>query len=140
MMALLYILGGLICLVIWPAFYVFRYHKETDHALKCNAMLFSPSVLLLSSYLLWFGQQQNVPSIACGMVQGYHTYMSSGNANKRKSFERVEILFDRVKYARHLRLDETIVKANVGTRICFEFYDLKLNTHLQDSTLIRWIE
>lgn len=64
----------------------------------------------------------------------------SGNANKRKSFERVEILFDRVKYARHLRLDETIVKANVGTRICFEFYDLKLNTHLQDSTLIRWIE
>lgn len=67
------------------------------------------------------------------------SYMSSGNKNKRKPFERVEILVKYSKHIRHLRIDEGLKKLPSGAKACFEYYDWKLNPHMQDSVLIQWL-
>ncbi|MCW8040507.1 MULTISPECIES: hypothetical protein [Acinetobacter] len=66
--------------------------------------------------------------------------MTAGNTHQRKPFERIEILMDNAKYSRHLRIDEGLLKKGAGGRACFEFYDRKLNPHMQDSIVIKWCE
>ena len=139
-MTLIWIFLGIVCLLIWPLLFTLRYSNSEMHLLKRYALLFSPAAALLGIYLFWVGQQQVVHSHACGVVKSYQSYMTSGNKNKRKPFERVEILFDQAQHSRYLRFNEATDKVDVGKYICFEFSDRKLNSHLKDSMLIRWLQ
>lgn len=138
MMMLLFVLAALICFMIWPWIYLLHFRSAHTPVLKQYIALFSPSAVLLAVYLYYSEQQSVIRSQACGIVMGYQSYMSSGNKNKRKPFERVEIVFNDTKYTRHLRIDEKIQKLPTGTKACFEYYDRKLNPHMQDSVLIQW--
>lgn len=73
-------------------------------------------------------------------VEYYQTYMTAGNKYKRKPFERITIKFDDANYARHFRFDESLVRKNKGDHVCFEFYDRKLNSHIKDSKIIKWLD
>ncbi len=138
MMALLFVLAGVICLMIWPWIYLLNYRNAQISGFKLYLMLCGPTAVLLVIYIYYAAQQTEIRSQSCGTVVGYQSYMSSGNKNKRKPFERVEIVFNDTKYTRHLRIDEKIQKLPAGTKACFEYYDRKLNPHMQDSVLIQW--
>jgi hypothetical protein len=138
MMTLLFILAGVTCILIWPWVYVLYVRSAHTSALKQYAMLFGPVAMLFAGYMYYATQQTELSSEACGTIVAYQSYMSSGNKNKRQAFERVEILVNDAQYARHLRMDKDLQKLPVGTQACFEYYDRKLNPHLQDSVLIQW--
>lgn len=138
MMTLLFILGGVICLVVWPWVYLLHVRDTQTSVLKQYAMLFGPAAALFTGYIYYSAQQTEIRSEACGTVVAYQSYMGGGNKNKRQSFERVEIIFNDTKYTRHLRINEKIKKLPTGTKACFEYYDRKLNPHLKDSVLIQW--
>jgi hypothetical protein len=104
----------------------------------CDAVRSSAGAL--AGYSFYTEPPAEIRSQACGVVQGYQTYMTAGNSHQRKPFERIEILMDDAKYSRHLRIDGGLLKKGAGGRACFEFYDRKLNPHIQDSIVIKWRE
>ena len=138
MMTLLFILAGVICIGVWPWVYLLHVRDTHTSVLMQYAILFGPAAILFTGYIYYSAQQTEIRSQTCGTVVAYQSYMSSGNKNKRQSFERVEMIFNDTKYARHLRMDKDLQKVSVGSKVCFEYYDRKLNPHLKDSVLIQW--
>ncbi|CAB1211523.1 hypothetical protein [Acinetobacter bouvetii] len=138
MFKLLFILGGLLCLIVWPLIYVLYYREHKTNALMFYTMLFAPAAILWGIFYMLSAQQQDMTSDACGVIQNYQIYRTAGNPNSRKPFQRVEILFDGAKYSKHLRVDGSLIKKDVGAHVCFEFYDRKKNPHMTDSKVITW--
>ncbi|WP_180010476.1 hypothetical protein [Acinetobacter sp. YH16037] len=134
----LFILGGVICLMVWPWIYLLHFHSTQTSVLKQYAALFCPAATLLAGYFYYSSLQTDVRSKACGTIVSYQRYMSSGNKNKRQPFERVEILVNHAKYTRHLRIANELQKQPAGANVCFEYYDRKLNPHMTDSILTQW--
>ena len=140
MLKLLFVFVGVFCILVWPWVYLRCCRIAETQALKQYAMLFGPALVLLAGYFFYTGQPAEIRSQACGVVQGYQTFMTAGNSHQRKPFERIEILMDDAKYSRYLRIDGGLLKKGAGGRACFEFYDRKLNPHMQDSIVIKWRE
>ena len=138
MMTLLFILAGVICFIVWPWLYLLHFRSVETQTLKQYVLLFGPAVALQAGYIYYSSQQTDIRSEACGTVVAYQRYMSSGNKNKRQPFERVEILVNHAKFTRHLRIDDELQKMPVDAKVCFKYYDRKLNPHMSDSILIDW--
>lgn len=134
----LFILGGVICLMVWPWLYLLHFQSVKKSVLKQYAALFGPAATLLAGYIYCSSLQVDVRSEACGTVVAYQSYMSSGNINKRQPFERVEILVNHTKYTRNFRIDDDLQKMPAGAKACFQYYDRKLNPQMSDSILIQW--
>lgn len=141
MIALLWILAG-ISLFAWPLYammYIPKYREQKYPPMVIYLIALTPSALFIGMAAYLSDLQKDVISEQCGVIQAYQTYMTAGNRNKRQSFERVTILFDGQKYSRHLRFSDQLSKKEIGKRVCFQFYDRKLNSHLKDSSLIGWM-
>lgn len=142
MITLLWILGG-ISIFAWPFYammYMSKYREQKYSPIIIYLIALTPSALLIGTAAYLSDIQKDVISEQCGVVEAYQTYMSSGNKNKRQSFERVTIFFYEQKYSRHLRFSDELSKKEIGKRVCFQFYDRKLNSHLSDSKIIAWLD
>ena len=141
-MFLLWMMVGL-GIIVWIIF-VLRYMPEFEQRIRYPKSIFLlmvlPVILLISLGLYWTDGQKDKLSTGCGTIIQYTTYMSAGNKHKRQPFQRVEIQFHDQQYSRHIRIDDALATQQVGSSSCFEFYDRKLNAHLQDSNLIRWLD
>lgn len=140
-MTLLWIIGA-ISLFVWPfcvMIYINVYKSQIAHSLVIYLIILIPPVFILGLAFYLSQLQKDVVSQHCGIVEAYQTYQTAGNKNNRKSFERVKIIFDGQQTSRHLRVMDDVSKQKVGMRVCFKFYDRKLNSHLNDSILIDWV-
>lgn len=133
---------AMISMFAWPFYTIFYIPKlrEKEWNMKTMIILFIPTAVLLGITFYLLKQPKDVISKNCGAVEYYQTYMTAGNKYKRKPFERITIKFEDANYARHFRFDESLVRKNKGDHVCFEFYDRKLNSHIKDSKIIKWLD
>lgn len=130
-------------ILVWIIF-MLRYMPESGQYIENPKsklfLMILPIVLLIGSGFYFMNRHEDKISQACGTIIEYKTYMTAGNKHKRKPFQRVEILFQGQQYSRHIKIDDALMNHKIGEYHCFEFYDRKLNAHMQDSKLVRWLD
>lgn len=127
-------------ILAWIIF-ALRYIPQSGQVASCPKnkflLMFLPLIFLIGGGFYLTDRQEDKISKGCGTIIEYKMYMSAGNKNNKKPFQRVEIQFLDQQYSRHLKIEDNLVIKKVGEYMCFEFYDRKLNPHLTDSSVVR---